>query len=124
MTEQRVCAVEDLRPGATLRIDHTLADGSERPIVIVRDERGEFFAVDDICTHGAVSLSEGEVAGREIECWGHGARFDFHTGEATALPAILAVATYPVRIEDGFVFVNVDAPASPMLPESPMKEKP
>jgi 3-phenylpropionate/trans-cinnamate dioxygenase ferredoxin subunit len=111
MTEQHACNVGDLAKGGALRADLTLADGSAVIIALVHAEDGEIYAINDICTHGEVSLSEGEVDGCEIECWAHGGRFDVRTGAVTALPPIDPVPTYPVRIDGERVLVDVDAPA-------------
>ncbi|MDP1851321.1 MAG: non-heme iron oxygenase ferredoxin subunit [Candidatus Planktophila sp.] len=65
------------------------------------------FAIDDTCTHAEASLSEGDVSGFKIECWLHGAEFDLRTGEVITLPATIALATYPVRIEANSVTVEI-----------------
>ncbi|MCF8525962.1 MAG: non-heme iron oxygenase ferredoxin subunit [Candidatus Nanopelagicales bacterium] len=75
-------------------------------VCIVRTAEG-VFALRDECTHGAVPLSEGEVDGSTIECWLHGSRFDLRTGAALSLPATEPVRTFPVRIIDGLVHVDV-----------------
>ena len=67
----------------------------------------EVFAIDDTCTHAEASLSEGVVSGFTIECWLHGAEFDLRTGEVITLPATIALATYPVRIEANSVTVEI-----------------
>jgi 3-phenylpropionate/trans-cinnamate dioxygenase ferredoxin subunit len=51
-------------------------------------------------------LSEGEIDGCTLECWLHGSRFDLRTGEPTGLPAIEPVATFPVEIRDGDIYVS------------------
>jgi len=83
----------DLRNGRPRRI---VVDGVAVAVVRVGDE---VFAVDDICTHAEVSLSEGEVSGCQIECWLHGSRFDLRTGEPSGPPAFEPVKTYPVLID-------------------------
>lgn len=113
MVERIACATSDLPAGTALRVDLKLADGTEAPFAIARTLDGHFCAIDDTCSHGQVSLSEGEVTGHEIECWGHGARFDLLTGQPTALPAVVPISAYPVRIEGGSVLVDVDAPTRP-----------
>ena len=60
----------------------------------------EVFAVEDICSHAAVALSEGEVEDCTVECWLHGSRFDLRTGKPTGLPATEPVATFPVEVRD------------------------
>ena len=67
----------------------------------------EVFAIDDSCTHGQASLSEGEVTGFRIECWLHGAEFDLRTGEVMSLPATEAVKTYQVRVVSDSVSIEI-----------------
>src|SRR5476649_181623 len=69
---------------------------------------GTIYAIDDVCTHDRGPLDQGELIGGEIECPRHGARFDVITGRATRLPAIQPIRTYPVRIEDGVIKVEVE----------------
>lgn len=111
MAERIACTASDLRPGLALRTDLALDDGTPVPVAVVRTADGNLYAVGDTCTHGEVSLSEGDVEGNEIECWGHGARFDLATGLATALPAVDPIRTYPIRIEGEDILVDIDAPA-------------
>ena len=66
----------------------------------------EFFAIQDLCSHAAVALSEGEVEECTVECWLHGSRFDLRTGEPTGLPATEPVAIFAVEIRDGDIYVS------------------
>ena len=110
MSQQHACDVADLVPGSAIQVDLTLADGRDIAIAIVRSDDGDFYAIDDACTHGDVSLAEGEIAGCFVECWAHGSRFDVRTGQPDELPAITPVRTYPVRIDGTSVLVDVDHP--------------
>jgi 3-phenylpropionate/trans-cinnamate dioxygenase ferredoxin subunit len=74
------------------------------PVAIVRAE-GEVFALLDVCSHEEVPLSEGEVYDHTVECWLHGSCFDLRTGDPTGPPATAPVPVYPVKIEDGDVYV-------------------
>lgn len=76
-------------------------------IAVVRTEDGTVYAVNDVCSHANVSLSEGEVEGCAIECWLHGSRFDLRTGHPDSLPATQPIATYPVKIDGDDVFVAI-----------------
>ena len=60
---------------------------------------GTLYGVDDICTHDEGSLEQGGMDGFDIEGPRHEARFDVRTGEVTALPAVLPIETFPVRVE-------------------------
>ncbi|OKJ06709.1 non-heme iron oxygenase ferredoxin subunit [Kitasatospora sp. CB01950] len=77
------------------------------PVTIVRTDEG-VFAINDICSHANVSLSEGEVEDCMIECWLHGSSFDLRTGKPSGLPATRPVAVYPVKIEGDDVLVSVN----------------
>jgi 3-phenylpropionate/trans-cinnamate dioxygenase ferredoxin component len=75
-------------------------------VAIVHADDDQFYAVRDECSHASIPLSEGEIDGCTLECWLHGSRFDLRTGEPTGLPAIEPVATFPVEIRDGDIYVS------------------
>ena len=77
-----------------------------RDLAIYKVE-GEFFATDNICTHGQARLCDGFLDGFEIECPHHQGKFDVRDGRATCEPATVAVRSYPVRVEGGRVFVQL-----------------
>lgn len=110
MSEQEACLVSDMQPGTARLAELTEVSGADVAIAIVRTDDGDFYAIGDLCSHGEVSLSEGEVDGCFVECWAHGSRFDVRTGEPQEFPAITPVATYPVRIDGERVLVDVDNP--------------
>ena len=75
--------------------------------IAVCNVSGQFFAVDDVCTHDEGSLEQGGLEGFEIECPRHGARFDVRTGAATVLPAVLPIETFGVRVQGEDVEIDV-----------------
>ena len=99
----RACGLAELEEDTPKRVE---LDGT--PVSVVKTE-GEVFAINDICSHANVSLSEGEVEDCQIECWLHGSAFDLRTGKPSGLPATRPVPVYPVKIEGGSVFVDVRA---------------
>jgi 3-phenylpropionate/trans-cinnamate dioxygenase ferredoxin subunit len=76
--------------------------------VAVCNVNGQFYAIDNLCTHDGGSLDQGELEGDQIECPRHGARFDVTTGAATQLPAFEAVATHEVRVQGDSIEVGVE----------------
>ena len=100
----RICPVDDIKPGNALRV--TIEN---HPIALVRLEDGNFRAIDDKCSHGEISLSEGFVEDETLECWAHGAKFDLNTGVPLSLPAYEAVKIYEVIIENEEVYVEYEA---------------
>ncbi|MFS6779588.1 non-heme iron oxygenase ferredoxin subunit, partial [Staphylococcus aureus] len=100
----RICAVEDIKPGKAIRVKV-----GEEAIAIVRTKADQVYALNDKCSHGEISLSEGFVDNETIECWAHGAKFSLETGEALTLPAFEPVAKYEVIIDNGDIFLEIDA---------------
>lgn len=87
--------------------EHREVDVDGTPIVVFNID-GEFFAIEDVCTHDGGRLTGGCVHGDEIECPRHGARFSIRTGEALTAPAYEPTATFPVKVEDGVVYTRDD----------------
>lgn len=99
----RICNVSDIKPGSAIRVkigDHALA--------VVHSPNGEIHALDDKCSHGEISLSEGFVDDETIECWAHGAKFSLETGVPLSLPAYEPVKVYEVLVQDDEVFIEYD----------------
>jgi 3-phenylpropionate/trans-cinnamate dioxygenase ferredoxin subunit len=107
---ERACSVAEVRPDEALPVTVGGYD-----VAVARDG-DELFAVQDLCTHAAVALSEGEVADCQIECWLHGSRFDLRTGKPTGLPATEPVAVFAVEIRGDEVFVDVDTTVNDVRP--------
>ena len=76
--------------------------------VAVCNVDGDFYAIDDVCTHDGGSLDQGELEDAEIECPRHGARFDVRTGAAVQVPAFQPVETHAVRVDGDDVQVEVE----------------
>lgn len=69
---------------------------------------GEFFAIDDTCSHDACSLgSQGFLDGIIVVCGCHGAQFDVTTGEVLSLPATQSVSSYEVKVEGEDIMIGV-----------------
>ena len=66
-------------------------------ICLIRNKNG-FHAVNDACSHGAVSLSEGTVTDEGIECFLHGSEFNLETGEPKTPPATSAIDVFEVQV--------------------------
>ncbi|SDS59261.1 non-heme iron oxygenase ferredoxin subunit [Paraoerskovia marina] len=107
MTAELVCHTGDLAPEEVMKVEVEGAAGTVE-VAVARDSDGTWHAIDDICTHGAVSLSDGEVEGCLVECWLHGSQFDLRTGQPRQLPATRPVAVYQLTIDGDRVLVDVD----------------
>ncbi|OXM83031.1 MocE family 2Fe-2S type ferredoxin [Paenibacillus rigui] len=97
-----VCHVEDIEMEDVMRFDH-----DDRTFAVYRTDKGEYFATDGYCTHEKIHLSNGLVMGSIIECPKHNGRFDIITGAAKRAPVCIDLKTYPVKIENDKVFIQL-----------------
>jgi 3-phenylpropionate/trans-cinnamate dioxygenase ferredoxin subunit len=68
---------------------------------------GEFYAIEDMCTHDGGPLVEGEVVnGCQVQCPRHGARFDIRTGTAVSFPAFSPTNVFEVSVEGDDVLIE------------------
>ncbi|GAB1579706.1 non-heme iron oxygenase ferredoxin subunit [Bordetella petrii] len=81
-----------------------VAGGREIALYAVGDA---VYATDNLCTHGLARLCDGFLEGHEIECPLHQGRFDVRSGKALCAPLKEDIKTYPVKIEDGMVYVQI-----------------
>lgn len=70
---------------------------------------GQFYALDDVCTHDGGPLAEGELIDHEIACPRHGARFDIRDGRALCMPATQPTRSHEVEVRGEQVFVRLRA---------------
>jgi nitrite reductase/ring-hydroxylating ferredoxin subunit len=97
-----LCNAADVMPGSALKVesgDLTLA---------VFNVDGEFYVIDDMCTHGPGSLSEGYIDGDVVECNFHNGQFNIKTGEVVSPPCMVPIKTYPTVVENGRVWIETE----------------
>jgi 3-phenylpropionate/trans-cinnamate dioxygenase ferredoxin component len=97
-----VASTAEIGPESWRTVD---VDGTD---IAVFNVNGEYYAIEDMCTHDGEILSGGTVTGKEITCPRHGARFSLITGEVLGPPAYEPVRTFAVRVKDGMVQVKDD----------------
>lgn len=81
-------------------------------IVAVFNVEGEYYAIEDVCTHDGGGLAGGAVEDRQVICPRHGARFCLRTGAALTPPAYEPVRTFATRIHDGMIEIQSTEPAT------------
>jgi 3-phenylpropionate/trans-cinnamate dioxygenase ferredoxin component len=101
----RACALADIKDDAALGVT---VDGQD---VALARHGDEVLAIEDMCSHASVALSEGdyEISDGDctVECWLHGSRFDLRTGKPTGPPATDPVPVYPVQIDGDDVLIDL-----------------
>jgi nitrite reductase (NADH) small subunit len=105
----QVCRIDDI-PALGARVLER--DGGDN-IALFRTASGNVFALRDRCPHKGGPLSQGIVAGETVTCPLHGWNLGLDTGQARA-PDAGCVATYPVRVEDGMVWLSLDRSTMPV----------
>ena len=96
------CATDDIDEEDVIRFDH---DG--RTFAVFRSADSAFFCTDGLCSHEKVHLADGLVMDDVIECPKHNGRFDYRTGKALRPPVCVDLSTYPVKVENGRVLIDV-----------------
>ena len=97
-----VCALDEIEEEDVIRFDQ-----GARTFAVYRSPEGAVFATDGLCTHEKVHLADGLVLDDTIECPMHNGQFDYRTGEPKRAPVCEALATYPVKVEDGDVYIDI-----------------
>jgi 3-phenylpropionate/trans-cinnamate dioxygenase ferredoxin component len=99
-----VCPVDELKPG-----ERRLIEWEDLEIGVFNCQ-GEFYAIEDRCSHDNGPLAEGELDEAEctVECPRHGSLFDLKTGKPKTLPAYVPVDTFPVIIDQATIKLEVD----------------
>jgi 3-phenylpropionate/trans-cinnamate dioxygenase ferredoxin subunit len=96
------CAAGDIDPEDVVPFDH-----GGRAYAIYRSPDDGYYATDGQCTHEQTLLCDGLVDGGVIECPKHNGRFDYTSGKALGAPVLTDLRTYPVKVADGTVYIDV-----------------
>jgi nitrite reductase/ring-hydroxylating ferredoxin subunit len=96
-----LCSTSDVAPGSALKVE--IGD----LILAVFNVDGEFYVIDDTCTHGPGSLSEGYIEDDVVECNFHNGQFNIRTGEVVSPPCMIPIKTYAVSLVDDRVTIEV-----------------
>jgi 3-phenylpropionate/trans-cinnamate dioxygenase ferredoxin subunit len=97
-----VASISELPAGGRKVVDSEIG-----PIAVFNLD-GEIFAIEDVCTHDGGELASGDCKGNQIICPRHGSRFCIKTGKVLTPPALEDIETFPTRIEDETIQVDID----------------
>jgi 3-phenylpropionate/trans-cinnamate dioxygenase ferredoxin component len=96
------CAAEDIDTEDVIPVENE--HGS---FAVYRSPDDHYYATDGVCTHEHTLLADGLVMDHIIECPKHNGRFDYRTGEGKGAPICVNLKTYPVKVEDATVFIDL-----------------
>ena len=100
-TRIELCSADEVAEGTARKVE------TEGLVLAVFNPDGTFYVTDDTCTHGPGSLSEGYIEGDVVECNFHNGQFNIRTGEVVLPPCMIPIKTYPTRVENGKVVIDV-----------------
>jgi 3-phenylpropionate/trans-cinnamate dioxygenase ferredoxin subunit len=83
-----------------------LLEVEDRMLVLLLVD-GNYYCIDDVCTHDGGPLGEGELCQFALACPRHGAKFDIRTGQALTMPATEATVAHEVAVRDNQVWVRL-----------------
>jgi 3-phenylpropionate/trans-cinnamate dioxygenase ferredoxin component len=101
VSERRVARLDDVQAGQPTRVE---VEGVTLTLARVGDD---VYACSDTCSHQGGPLGSGKLNGTRLTCPWHGWTFDVRTGVCLFPARGGAVASYPVRVAGGDVFVDV-----------------
>ena len=96
-----VCDADEIDEEDVLRFDH-----GGKTYAVYNTPKG-YYATDGTCTHEEAHLADGLVIGDIIECPLHQGRFHIPSGAAKSPPVCVDLETYPVKVEDGQIFIEL-----------------
>ena len=97
----RVAHISELKPGQGKAVKVNNKD------IALFNVKGQYYAVDDYCTHKGAPLSQGMLGDKTVTCEWHGATFDLCNGAALTAPATVGITAYEVRLSGEFVEIKV-----------------
>jgi 3-phenylpropionate/trans-cinnamate dioxygenase ferredoxin subunit len=98
----KAAKASEINPGDRKIIE---VDGA---FIAVFNVGGQYYAIEDVCTHDDGPVAEGDLDGFEIECPRHGARFDIRDGRVLRFPAITPVRSFKVTVEGDDLLLNIE----------------
>jgi nitrite reductase/ring-hydroxylating ferredoxin subunit len=102
MASLELCNASDVDPGTS-----KLVELDNYPPLAVFNVDGEYFVINDTCSHGDASLCDGEIEDGEVSCPWHNAKFCIKTGKALTFPAVEAQKSYETSIVDGKIVIDI-----------------
>jgi 3-phenylpropionate/trans-cinnamate dioxygenase ferredoxin subunit len=95
-----VATLDEVPPGTRKMIDF------DDVSVVLLNISGQFYCIEDVCTHDGGPVGDGDIDGCAIECPRHGARFDLRDGSVLSMPAVVAIPTYQVKVDGTQIYIE------------------
>ena len=96
----KVGEISDINPG-----QRKLFELDEVTVALFNID-GQYYCIEDMCTHDSGPLADGELTGFALACPRHGALFDIRDGSVLSMPAVVPIPTYEVKIEGQDIYIE------------------
>jgi len=96
-----LCSTDEVDEGSAIKVE------TGELVLAVFNLNGAYYVMDDLCSHGPGSLSEGYISGETVECDFHNGSFNIKTGDVVEPPCMIPQKTYKTSVENGRVFIEV-----------------
>ena len=102
MTQILIGNIKEIPPGHMYK---TKVDSKE---ILIINDNGNFYAINDTCTHSGASLAEGKLENDTITCDWHGAKFNYKNGKLIKFPTkIEDLKSYKIKVESEDIFIDL-----------------
>ena len=96
----KVAKIDEIAPG-----ERKLVDLDEVTVAVFNID-GSFYCIEDVCTHDSGPVAAGPLDGYTIMCPRHGALFDVRDGSVLAMPAVVPIPTYEVKVDGEDILIE------------------
>jgi 3-phenylpropionate/trans-cinnamate dioxygenase ferredoxin subunit len=98
----KAAQVGDVQPGSRKILE------VEGEFIAIFNVGGQYYAIEDVCSHDDGPVAEGDLEGYEIVCPRHGAHFDIRDGRVLSFPAITPIRSFPVKLEGNDILIEIE----------------
>ncbi len=99
MSSEIIIADEtELQPGQMKKVE---VAGKK---LLLANAEGQYYLVDEMCSHEDFSLYLGCIQDKRIKCSLHGSYFNLENGQPEEEPACEPIGTYKITVKDGKVY--------------------
>ena len=101
MARQFIIDADAVEPGKT----RPVSIGEHK--LLVCHTGGDYFVIQNQCSHAMARLTGGKLRGHRIFCPLHSAPFDLRDGKPLGAPATEPICTFAATVEDGKVYAEL-----------------
>ena len=97
----KLASTNDAKPNSMMGV--TVNDKK----ILLANVNGNYYAIDNVCTHRGCQLSKGKLQGETVVCPCHGSTFDLKTGNFVKGPTKKPEPIYQLKVENNDIMINL-----------------